>query len=270
MMSSEAKATGAAALGAKDGAVAEKVLLGLDVGGSSIKAGLVDVDSGQMTTALLTVPTPLPSTPEAVLQACARIDRELAARGTVGLAFPSVVQKGIARTAANVDAAWIGTAGGARLSQLIGRPVLFINDADAAGIAEIAAGAGRGVRGVVLLLTFGTGIGSALFLDGELVPNTEFGHLEFHGRDAELTASARVRTEERLDWPSWCARVNDYLARLHALFWPDLFIIGGSISEDFDQFGHLLHSPAEIRRAAFGAHTGVVGAAFAAARTRQR
>jgi polyphosphate glucokinase len=149
--------------------------------------------------------------------------------------------------------------------------VVFLNDADAAGVAEMSAGgAGKDADGVVIMLTFGTGIGSALFLDGELVPNTEFGHLEFHGRDAEFTASARVRTEQHLDWPTWCARVNDYLARLHGLFWPDLFIIGGSISEDFDQFGHLLQSPAEIRRAAHGAQAGVVGAAFAAAQRQQR
>ena len=162
-------------------------------------------------------------------------------------------------------------AGGARLSQLIGRPVIFLNDADAAGVAEMSTGgAGVDTRGVVMMLTFGTGIGSALFVDGELVPNTEFGHLEFHGRDAEQSASARVRTEERLDWPSWCARVNDYLARLHALFWPDLFILGGSISEDFDLFGPLLESPTPIRRAAHGAQAGVVGAAFAAARQHRR
>jgi polyphosphate glucokinase len=251
--------------------MAETILLGLDVGGFSIKAGLVDTERGTLTSALCSVRTPVPSTPEAVLQACAQIDRDFAGAGPVGLAFPSVVQGGIARTAANVDKAWIGYAGGARLSQLIGRPVIFLNDADAAGVAEMSAGgAGEDVQGVVILLTFGTGIGSALFVDGELVPNTEFGHLEFHGQDAELTASARVRTEERLDWASWCARVNDYLARLHALFWPDLFIIGGSISEDFDQFGHLLNSPAEIRRAAHGAQAGVVGAAFAAARQLQR
>jgi len=246
--------------------MSDTVLLGLDVGGSSIKAGLVDVERGAMSTPLQSVPTPSPSTPEAVLAACARIDRELSAKGPVGLAFPSVVQHGVARTAANVDKAWIGYAGGERLSALIGRPVVFVNDADAAGFAEIGAGAGKGVRGLVILLTFGTGIGSALFLNGELIPNTEFGHMEFHGQDAEYTASARVRTEERLDWPSWCARVNDYLARLHALFWPDLFIIGGSISEDYALFGHLLQSPTPIRRAAFGAQAGVVGAAFAAAR----
>jgi polyphosphate glucokinase len=250
--------------------MADTILLGLDVGGSSIKAALVDVGRGASVTPLRVVPTPLPATPEAVLKSCAQIDRELGASGAVGLAFPAVVKRGIARTAANVDKSWIGCAGGQQLSQLIDRPVIFINDAGAAGIAEVWAGAAKDVKGVVMLLTFGTGIGSALFLDGELVPNTELGHLEFHGRDAELTASARVRTEERLDWPSWCHRVNDYLARLHALFWPDLFVIGGSISEDFDQFGHLLHSQAEIRRAVHGAQAGVIGAAFAAARLQQR
>lgn len=248
----------------------DTVVLGLDVGGSSIKAALVDTELGRTVTPLQTIPTPTPSTPEVVLDLCARVDRELGARGTVGLAFPSVIQHGVARTAANVDKSWIGFAGGEQLSKLTGRPVVFINDADAAGLAEIAAGAGKGVQGVVILLTFGTGIGSALFLDGELVPNTEFGHMEFHGVDAELIASARERTTERLDYPSWCARVNDYLARLHALFWPDLFIIGGAISEDFEQYRHLLQSPTEIRRAAYGAQAGVVGAAFAAMHRQRR
>jgi polyphosphate glucokinase len=249
----------------------DSILLGLDVGGSSIKAALVDIERGASTTPLRSVRTPMPSTPEAVLQACAQIDRDLGAAGPAGLAFPSVVQGGLARTAANVDKSWIGCAGAARLSQLIGRPVIFLNDADAAGVAEMSTGGtGKDVKGVVILLTFGTGIGSALFLDGELVPNTELGHLEFHGQDAEYTASARVRTEEALDWAGWCARVNDYLARLHALFWPDLFIIGGSISEDFEQFKHLLTSPTPIRRATHGAQAGVIGAAFAAARQTQR
>jgi polyphosphate glucokinase len=250
--------------------MADRILLGLDVGGSSIKAALVDVERGVTTTPLHSVRTPSPSTPEQVLQACAQIDHDLGAVGKVGLAFPAVVQRGIARTAANVDKSWIGYAGGERLSQLLDRPVIFVNDADAAGLAEIHAGAGAGVRGVVIVLTFGTGIGTGMFLDGHLVPNTEFGHLEFHGRDAEASTSARVRTEERLDWPSWCARVNDYLSRLHALFWPELFIIGGAISEDYAQFGHLLSSPAQIRRAAHGGQAGVIGAAFAAAGLTQR
>jgi polyphosphate glucokinase len=249
----------------------DSILLGLDVGGSSIKTALVDIKRGVSTTALRAVRTPTPSTPDAVLRLCAQIDRECHANGPVGLAFPAVVQGGIARTAANVDKSWIGCAGGARLSQLIGRPVIFLNDADAAGVAEMSVGgAGVDVKGVVILLTFGTGIGSALFLDGELVPNTELGHMEFHGQDAEKSASARVRTEEALDWSGWCARVNDYLARLHALFWPDLFIMGGSISEDFEQYKHLLKSPAPIRRAVHGAQAGVIGAAFAAAHQSQR
>jgi polyphosphate glucokinase len=247
----------------------DRILLGLDVGGSSIKAALVDVERGVTTTPMRTVRTPSPSTPEQVLLACAQIDRELSGAGTVGLAFPAVVQRGIARSAANIDKSWIGCAGGERLAQLLGRPVIFVNDADAAGLAEINAGAGKGVSGVVILLTFGTGIGSALFLDGRLLPNTELGHLELHGREAESIASARMRTEERLDWPVWCERVNDYLTRLHALFWPDLFIIGGAISEDYAQFGHLLHCPAQIKRAAHGGQAGVIGAAFAAAGLQQ-
>jgi polyphosphate glucokinase len=240
-------------------------LLGFDVGGSSIKAALVDVERGETVTPLKSVPTPQPSTPELVLEALVQVDRELGANGPVGLAFPSVIQHGVARTAANVDKSWIGFAGGERLSQRLGRPVVFINDADAAGIAEMSAGAGKGVMGVVMLLTFGTGIGSGLFNDGVLVPNTEFGHLELHGHDAETRAAARVKTVEGLSWEGWCERVNDYLAYVHALFWPDLFIIGGSISEDFDQFGHLLRSRAEIRRASHAALAGIVGAAFAAA-----
>src|ERR1700688_4977408 len=167
----------------------DTILLGLDVGGSSIKSTLVAPARGLLTGALRSVRTPAPSTPESVLQACAQIDRELGASGPVGLAIPSVVQGGIARTAANVDKSWIGCAGGARLTQLIGRPVVSLNDADAAGVAEMSAGgAGKDVKGVVILLTFGTGIGSALFVDAELVPNTEFGHHELNGKDAEMTA----------------------------------------------------------------------------------
>ncbi len=249
--------------------MADTVLLGLDVGGSSIKSALVDIEQGRAVTPLQTTPTPVPSTPAAVLQLCAQIDRQLKARGAAGLAFPAVVRHGVARTAANVDHAWIGFSGGAELSRLLGRPVVFINDADAAGVAEITLGAARGVAGLVILLTFGTGIGSAVFLDGKLLPSTELGHMEFHGVDAERIASAHARTVEHLDWPSWCARVNDYLARLHALFWPDLFVIGGSISEDFEQYRALLQSPTEIRRATFGAEAGVVGAALAAANGEQ-
>lgn len=240
-------------------------ILGLDVGGSSIKAGLVDVETGCTLTPLQTVPTPQPSTPQATIEAIAGIDRSLNASGPVGLAFPAVVQRGIARTAANIDHSWLGVDGAALLGAVLKRPVCFLNDADAAGVAEMKWGAGRGAHGVVIMLTFGTGIGSAIFADGVLVPNTEFGHMEMRGMDAEHFASARVKTEENLDWQPWADRVNEYLARMHALFWPDLFILGGAVSANFAVFGPLLTSPAEIRPAQFAGQAGIIGAALAAA-----
>jgi polyphosphate glucokinase len=240
------------------------VLLGLDVGGSSIKGALVDIDTGRLATELRSVPTPRPATPDRVAAACAALDRELGGQGPAGFAFPSVVRRNVARTAANVDASWIGTNGVELLGSLLHRPVAFINDADAAGLAEMRWGAGRGTAGTVIMLTFGTGIGSAIFVDGRLLPNTEFGHLELRGRDAELWASARVKAEERLDWTEWAERVNEYLARMHALLWPDVFIIGGAVTENFHQFGAHLRSEAQIRVAQFTGQAGAVGAALAA------
>ena len=239
-------------------------VLGIDVGGSSIKAAVVDIASGQAVTPLASVPTPQPSLPERLLEVFVELDARFAAGGPVGLAVPCVVQRGVTRTAANVDHAWIGYDCESALRSRLGRRVVVLNDADAAGLAEIRWGAGRGTRGVVIVLTFGTGIGSAIFNDGQLVPNTEFGHLEMNGQDAEHLASARVRTVEHLDWPAWAERVNAYLARMHALFWPDVFILGGAVSENFAQFAPLLKSPAEIRAAQFGGHAGLVGAALAA------
>jgi polyphosphate glucokinase len=240
-------------------------VLGIDVGGSSIKAAVVDVVSGQAVTPLATVATPQPSTPLRLLEAFAELDARFATGGPVGLALPCVVQRGVTRTAANIDKSWIGFDCTAALRARMGRPIAVLNDADAAGLAEIRWGAGRGTRGVVIVLTFGTGIGSAIFHDGVLLPNTEFGHLEMEGRDAEHRASARVRTVEGLDWPAWAERVNAYLARMHGLFWPDVFILGGAVSENFAQFAPLLKSPAEIRAAQFGGQAGLIGAALAAA-----
>ena len=240
-------------------------VLGIDVGGSSIKAAVVDVVSGQAVTPLASVPTPQPSTPERLLEAFAELDARFATGGPVGLALPSVVQHGVTRTAANVDKAWIGFDCATALRERLGRPVAVLNDADAAGLAELRWGAGRGTRGVVIVLTFGTGIGSAIFNDGVLLPNTEFGHLEMDGRDAEHRASARVRTVEGLDWPAWADRVNAYLARMHGLFWPDVFILGGAVSENFAHFAPLLQSPADIRAAQFGGQAGLIGAELAAA-----
>jgi polyphosphate glucokinase len=239
-------------------------LLGVDVGGSSIKGAPVDTTSGKLLAAPAALKTPVPTTPAAV----AATIRELAARfvvqGIVGVAFPSVVKQGVTLTAANIDRAWIGVNGEELIAAALGRPVALLNDADAAGIAEVRLGAGRGEQGTVMMLTFGTGIGSAVFIDGRLLPNTELGHLEVRGREAEHFASARVRSEEHLDWRAWAERVNVVLERYQALFWPDLIIIGGGVTENYEQFGHLLQAVARIVPASFRAHAGIVGAAIAA------
>ena len=242
------------------------LVLGIDVGGSSIKAGLVDVTAGKLAGELISAPTPRPSTPAAMVAAIAGLAGRLPpGRGTVGIAFPSVIKRGVAYTAANIDAGWIGSDGATLAASALGRPALFLNDADAAGIAEMRWGAGRECRGVVIMVTLGTGIGTAVFCDGKLVPNTELGHIEMRGQDAEKWASAHVRTAEKLDFPAWCGRVNEYLERLHALLWPDVFILGGAVSERFQEFAPLLRSQAQLRPARFAGQAGVVGAALAAA-----
>jgi len=247
-----------------------RVLLGVDVGGSSVKAALVDVERGQLAGELIAAPTPRPSAPAALLPVIASLAARLpppagSAGGAVGIAFPSVIQDGVVRTAANIDPAWLGADGAALASRALGIPVRLLNDADAAGMAEMRFGSGRGLTGTVIMLTFGTGIGTALFREGRLFPNTELGHLELRGEDAEKRASAHVRTREGLDFPAWIARVNEYLERLHALLWPDVFILGGAVSEHFAEFAPLLRSAAALRPAHFGGQAGVIGAALAAA-----
>jgi polyphosphate glucokinase len=182
-----------------------------------------------------------------------------------GLAFPSVAKRGVAWTAANIDRQWIGTNAQALLETRIRRPVAFLNDADAAGIAEMTLGAGRGRDGTVMVLTLGTGIGSAIFVDGRLLPNTELGHLEVRGMEAEHRASAKVRADRGLGWQEWAEAVNEVLAAYHALLWPDLFVIGGGVTENWRHFGPLLQSRAEIVPARFGNDAGLIGAAMAAA-----
>lgn len=240
-------------------------VLGIDVGGSSIKAGLVDVQAGTLIGEMAHVPTPKPSLPEEVMKCVAVVGRQFQGAQAAGFAFPSVVKNNIARTAANVDHAWIGTDGVKLARAALGLPAVFLNDADAAGLAEMRWGAGRNTPGTVIMLTFGTGIGTALFTEGKLLPNTELGHIQMRGDDAEAWASARVRTEQNLDFPEWIARVNEYLALIHSLFWPDVFILGGAVSERYDQFAPLLKSQAQIRPAHFAGQAGIMGAALAAA-----
>jgi polyphosphate glucokinase len=245
--------------------VPERPILAFDVGGSFVKAGLIDVDHGLVVGEALREPTPAGAAPAAVIDVLAAVAARLPSSGPVGFAFPSVTKRGVAYTAANVDKRWIGTNAAALLESRIGRPVAFLNDADAAGIAEMRLGAGRGEHGTVMLLTLGTGIGSAIFIDGRLLPNTELGHMEVRGEEAEHRASARTRVERNLDWAAWTAALNEVLAAYHALLWPDIFIIGGGITENWDQFGARLRSPARIVRAHFGNDAGIIGAAIAAA-----
>jgi polyphosphate glucokinase len=240
-------------------------ILAFDVGGSFVKAGLVDAGSGALAAAALRRPTPAGAAPVEVVALLARLAAELPSAGPVGLAFPAVAKRGVALTAANIDPRWIGTDVQALLESQLHRPVAFLNDADAAGIAEMRFGAGRGRNGTVMVVTLGTGIGTALFVDGRLLPNTELGHLEVRGKEAEHRASARVRVERDLGWAEWAEAVNEVLEAYHRLLWPDVFIVGGGVTENWQHFGPLLRSRALVVPATFGNDAGLVGAAMAAA-----
>lgn len=240
-------------------------VLGIDIGGSGIKGAPVDTTTGELIKPRHRIPTPQPSKPEAVATVVGEIARHFSWNGPVGCTFPAIVQQGIVHSAANVDQSWIGTNGKALFEQETGCPVILLNDADAAGIAEMTFGAGKGHDGVVMILTFGTGIGSAIFTNGQLLPNTELGHLVIRGKDAELRASERAREEHEWGWKAWSKRVNEYLAYVEALFSPDLFIFGGGVSKHNQEFFHLLQTRAPIVPAAFFNEAGIVGAALAAA-----
>lgn len=243
-------------------------LLGIDIGGSGIKGALVDTSTGQLVTNRIRLDTPQPATPKSVAETVARLAREVGGEGPVGVAFPARVQAGVARTASNIDKAFIGTDVDALLTEATGRGVHVLNDADAAGLGEVRFGGARGAKGVALMLTFGTGIGSGLFVDGRLVPNTELGHLVLPGgRVAEPYAAERVRKEEKLTWEAWSKRVQEYLDHVEFLFGPDLIVVGGGVSkpERWAQFGLFLKTNARLVPATLGNHAGIVGAALYAA-----
>ena len=237
-----------------------KLAIGVDIGGSGIKGAPVDIAAGEFAGERVRIPTPQPSTPGAVAEVVARIVGDMPA-GRLGVTFPAVVQHGVARTAANVDDSWIGTDVGAVLAEATGRQVHVVNDADAAGVAEARYGAARGVAGVVVVTTLGTGIGSALLMDGALVPNTELGHLQVEGYDAETRAADSARERENLSWADWAKRLQTYYRVLEDLLWPDLIVVGGGVSKKHQKFLSLLDlrtpiKPAELRNTA-----GIVGAA---------
>jgi polyphosphate glucokinase len=239
---------------------------GIDIGGSGIKGALVDTSNGTLVTKRVRIPTPHPSTPKAVAEVVATLLRDADWRGPVGATFPAVIQHGVARSAANVDKSWINTDVDAVFTEAAPgtADVYVLNDADAAGLAEARFGAAKGVRGVVIMLTFGTGIGSALLMDGVLVPNTELGHLELDGRDAEKRAAASARDEEKLSYKEWAKRVDRYMNHVQRLFTPDLFVVGGGVSKAAEKWVPLLHLETPVKPAQLLNEAGIVGAAMAA------
>ncbi len=235
---------------------------GVDIGGSGIKGAPVDLATGNLLGERFKILTPSPSTPGAVVGVVAEIVDHFGWEGPVGITYPGVVQRGVVRTAANMDKGWVDLDADALFTARLGRPVHLLNDADAAGLAEMRYGAGAGRGGVVVMVTLGTGIGTAVFHDGVLVPNTELGHIEIDGRDAEETAAARVREEKDLSWGKWAKRVERYLVTLHRLLWPDLIIIGGGVSTRSGKFLPLMQVPCEVVPAQLANTAGIVGAAL--------
>lgn len=241
---------------------------GIDIGGSGIKGAPVDLATGQFRAERLRIPTPQPATPSAVAATVAEVlaSFDVPASMPVGVTFPAVVHHGVARSAANVDDSWIGTNIEDVVAGALGRPVHAVNDADAAGYAEVRYGAAAGARGVVLVVTLGTGIGTTLIADGRLVPNFELGHLEIDGVDAESRAADSARERENLGWEEWAMRLQRYFGVVEDLLWPDLIVVGGGVSKHADKFLPLLRLRAPIVPARLRNAAGIVGAAALAAR----
>src|SRR3954452_18146329 len=244
-----------------------QIALGVDVGGSGIKGATVDLTTGELTQDRLRIETPQPAPREAVPGAVAEVVSHFRGElgdGPVGVTIPGVVTEGVVRTAANIDPSWIGTDIDAMLTEQLGRPVHVVNDADAAGVAEARFGGARDTRGLVLVTTLGTGIGTALLLDGKLVPNSELGHLEIDGHDAESRAANSTREDEELSWTQWAARLQRYYGVVEDLLWPSLIVVGGGVSKKADRFLPLLHLRAPIVPATLRNQAGIVGAALLA------
>jgi polyphosphate glucokinase len=236
--------------------------IGIDFGGSGIKAAPVDLAAGVFAAERVRIPTPARSTPQAVAEVMVDLVAHFpAATGPVGVTIPGVVRSGVVRSAANIDKSWIGTDADALLTERLGRDVHVVNDADAAGVAELRYGAAVGRTGLVILTTLGTGIGSALLYDGTLVPNSELGHLEIEGHVAEKRAAASIKTIEDLSWEAWAARLTTYYRTVERLFSPDLFVVGGGVSKDAAKFLHLVDIATEIIPATLRNRAGIIGAA---------
>ncbi len=245
--------------------------IGIDVGGTGVKAAVVDLATGALASDRLRVRTPQPSTPHAVIEAIGGIIDDLMESSPfkpdipAGCGLPGVIKGGRLMTAANIDKGWLDVPAEDLLAARLGRSVRLVNDADAAGLAEVQFGAAKGVQGTVLLLTIGTGIGSALLIDGKLVDSLELGHMPFHGHDAETLVSGTSRERRKVGWKRWAREFSEYLALLERLLWPDVILLGGGVSKEFNRYGKLLHARAPIRTATYLNTAGIIGAALAGA-----
>ena len=237
---------------------------GIDIGGTGIKGGVVDLRGGVLIGERFRLPTPQPATPGAVAEVAGKVAANFDYNGPFGVDFPGVVLGGVVQTAANVDKSWVGTSLKDAMTPQLPGPVTVLNDADAAGLAEARYGAGRGVRGLVIVVTFGTGIGIALINDGKLVPNAELGHIELDGHDAETKAAASARERDGLSWEQWAKRASKYLRTLENLLWPEMFILGGGISKKPEKWVPLLRNRTPTVVAQLINNAGIVGAALAA------
>ena len=246
----------------------DRVACGIDIGGSGVKGALVDLETGEFVGDRVRIDTPQPSTPEAVAEVCRQIIERLGVEPDVpvGITFPAPIVHGSVRFMANLDKSWEGIDVNELMTRVLGRRSYALNDADAAGLAEVAYGAAKGVRGTVIVTTLGTGIGSAVIVDGTLVPNTELGHLEIDGHDAETRASSGQKTLQDLSWKRWARRLQRYYSHVEMLFSPDLFVVGGGVSKKHEKFLPLLDLRAPIVPAALLNTAGIVGAAWQASR----
>lgn len=247
-----------------------RVAIGVDVGGSGIKTAVVDIETGTLVSVRLRIPTPVPSTPEAIGAAIGRLVKRLAranpldASVPVGVGLPGVAIGGVIKTAANIDPAWVEYPIVERLGKSLGRPVAIVNDADAAGIAEMRFGMGKDQPGVVIFLTLGTGVGSGVFVDGKLVPNTEFGQMEIRGRAAERRSAAASRVRRGLSWKAWAMDLDEHLHAIDQLIWPNLIILGGGVSKNAERFIPRLTQRIPVVPAQLRNDAGIIGAAIVA------
>jgi len=242
-------------------------IVGVDVGGSGIKGALVETETGELVAERLRIETPQPATPAAVAEVVAQVVSGCGGTGPVGAGFPAALRDGVSLTATNIDDGFVGQDVASLFAQACGRPVAVLNDADAAGLAEATFGAAKGVGGTVLILTVGTGIGTSLCVDGQLVPNTEFGHVLFEGGIAEAYASDAARKRDGLKWAEWGARFDAYLRHLETLLYPSRIVVGGGAARKFDKFAGSLTLTTPVVPAALGNQAGLVGAALHALRT---